>query len=318
MTRPQKVLLTGAGGQIGIELSTRLRELFGTDAVLATDVRHSDALLAQGPFELLDVTDKEQLSALFDREKPTVVYHLASLLSATSEQKPELAWKVNIQGLLNVLDACVPIEGVRLFWPSSIAVFGPNTPGIMTPQDTIMDPDTVYGIGKLAGERWCSWYHRKYGLDVRSLRYPGLISYKAMPGGGTTDYAVDIFFQAVKSGRYESYLRPDTMLPMMYMDDAIRGTLMLMQEPSEQISVRSSYNIAAVSFSVEALAAAIKSEIPEFEISYKPDFRQEIADSWPSSIDDSSARSDWNWAHQLELGDIVEQMLNAVKAKVTV
>ncbi len=313
----ETILLTGAGGQIGVELTTRLRQSFGNSAVVATDVQFSEALSAGGPFEKLDVTDAGAVRELFGRLKPTQVYHLASLLSATSERKPQLAWEVNVNGLLLMLEACRE-SGSRLFWPSSIAVFGPNTPRQNTPQRTVIDPVTIYGIGKLTGERLCAYYKAKHGLDVRSLRYPGLISYKVMPGGGTTDYAVDIFFQAVERGSYTSYLGPDTALPMMYMDDAIRGTLELMATDATKLKTAEGYNFSAISFTPATLAEAIRAQIPGFTIAYQPDERQAIADTWPASIDDREARVEWEWKHRFELHDIVSVMLNGVREKLGV
>jgi len=312
--KTHKILLTGAGGQIGIELTARLREKYGREAVLATDVQVSPVLDAGGPFELLDVTDGKSLEALFAKFKPTQVYHLASLLSATSERKPRLAWEVNVNGLLLVLEAC-RAHGSRLFWPSSIAVFGPNTPRIMTPQRTVIDPSTIYGIGKLTGERWCAYYKAKHGMDVRSLRYPGLISYAAFPGGGTTDYAVDIFFQAVQRGAYTCYLGPDTALPMMYMDDAIRGTLELMEAPVEALKTEEGYNFAALSFTPAELARAVQVQMPTFGMDYQMDERQAIADSWPASIDDQQARDEWGWKPRFDLPAIVSAMLEGVSRK---
>jgi nucleoside-diphosphate-sugar epimerase len=312
--KTHEILLTGAGGQIGIELTARLRSTYGRDAVLATDVQPSAALEADGPFELLDVTDGKALDALFARVKPRQVYHLASLLSATSERKPKLAWEVNVNGLLLVLEAC-RTHSTRLFWPSSIAVFGPNTPRVMTPQRTVIDPSTIYGIGKLTGERWCAYYKAKHGLDVRSLRYPGLISYAVFPGGGTTDYAVDIFFQAVQRGAYTCYLGPDTALPMMYMDDAIRGTMELMEAPAAALKTEEGYNFAALSFTPAELARAIQAQMPSFVMDYRIDERQAIADSWPASIDDREAREEWGWTPRFDLPGIVRTMLEGVPRK---
>jgi nucleoside-diphosphate-sugar epimerase len=313
----ENILLTGAGGQIGIELTARLRKRFGRDAVLATDLQSSPSLLQEGPFEQLDVTDEKALRSLFDRFKPTQVYHLASLLSATSERKPKLAWEVNVNGLLYVLEACREYNA-RLFWPSSIAVFGPGTPRYQTPQQTIIDPTTIYGIGKLTGERWCAYYKQKHGLDVRSLRYPGLISYAAMPGGGTTDYAVDIFFQAVEHAAYTCFLGPETELPMMFMDDAIRGTLELMDADMAGIKTTDAYNFAAITFTPAELGQAIQRFMPDFKLDYQLDERQAIADSWPASIDDQAARSEWGWKPAYDLEGIVKAMLAGVREKLGV
>ncbi len=308
------ILLTGAGGQIGTELTARLRARYGSDNVLATDLQHSQVLAESGPFERLDVTDAHAMRSVLHRWQPSEVYHLASLLSATSERKPDVAWHINVNALLLMLEACRE-RGIRLFWPSSIAVFGPSTPRNMTPQQCVMDPNTIYGIGKLTGERWCAYYRAKHGLDVRGLRYPGLVSYQTLPGGGTTDYAVDIFFQALEHGAYTSYLGPDTALPMMYMDDAIRGTLELMDAEATRIRTNESYNFAALSFTPAELASAIARKVPGFSMQYEPDQRQAIADSWPASIDDSQARSDWGWEHRYDLDRMVDTMLEGVRSK---
>lgn len=309
----ERILLTGADGQIGSELTARLRERFGTDAVLATDLREKPEHLPEGPFARLDVTDAAAMQRLFAQHRPTQVYHLASLLSATGERKPQLAWDVNVGGLLNVLECCRE-HGSRLFWPSSIAVFGPGTPRDHTPQQTIIDPMTVYGIGKLAGERWCAYYQTKHGLDIRGLRYPGLISYATPPGGGTTDYAVAIFFAALREGRYTCYLKPDTRMPMMYMEDAIRGTLEVMDASREALSTMEAYNFGAIDFTPAELAARIRERLPDFTIDYAPDERQAIADTWPRSIDDSAARAEWGWRPQYGLEQLVDTMLAGVKA----
>jgi nucleoside-diphosphate-sugar epimerase len=309
----ERILLTGADGQIGSELTARLRERFGQEAVLATDLRAAPEHLPEGPFASLDVTDAQAMRALWREHQPTQVYHLASLLSATGERKPQLAWDVNVGGLLNVLECCREY-GTRLFWPSSIAVFGPGTPRDQTPQQTVIDPLTVYGIGKLAGERWCAYYQAKHGLDIRGLRYPGLISYTAPPGGGTTDYAVAIFFAALREGRYTCYLKPDTRMPMMYMDDAIRGTLELMDAPREGLQTAEAYNFAAIDFTPAELAAKLQERLPDFRIDYEPDERQAIADTWPCSIEDSAARTEWGWAHRYDLERLVDTMLAGVKA----
>ena len=316
MTEPRvRVLVIGAGGQIGTELTESLRAKLMPENVVASDIREVDSLMHQGPFELLDVMDRDALFDLVKKYQITQIYNLAALLSATGEKKPELAWKLNMEGLLNSLDAARDLGVERVFWPSSIAVFGPNTPQDNTPQHTIMDPNTVYGISKLAGERWCEYYHQRYGVDVRSLRYPGLIGYKSMPGGGTTDYAVDIFHQAIRKGSYTCFLKPDTGLPMMYMPDAIRATMRLMEVPAEQVRIRSSYNMSGISFTPTEIAAAIQREIPGFKISYEPDFRQAIADSWPSSIDDSAARTDWGWTHEYDLNRMVKDMLAQLRER---
>jgi len=307
MSGLEKILVIGCLGQVGSELTEELRSQFGNENVVGSDIRQPESI--EGPFEILDVLDNESLINVIKKYEITEVYNLAALLSATAEKNLEFAWKLNMEGLFNTLNAAK--EGLikKIFWPSSIAVFGPSTPKINTPQDTVADPNTVYGISKLAGERWCDYYHEKFGVDVRSIRYPGLIGYKSLPGGGTTDYAVDIFHQALKSGQYECFLAEDTTLPMMYMPDAIRATIQIMEEPSEKIKIRSSYNISGISFSPKEIANEIKKIIPEFEISYKPDFRQPIAESWPQVIDDSKAHSDWSWKHQYDLNAMVKNML---------
>lgn len=304
-----KILVIGAGGQLGSELTLELWSRFGKQNVIATDVKDPGGILARGNFELLDVMNQQQLRDFIRKNSVNQIYHLAAVLSATGENDPKFAWRLNMDGLMHVLDAAMEFRIQKLYWPSSIAVFGPNTPRDNTPQHTIMDPTTIYGITKLAGERLCAWYHKKHGVDVRSLRYPGLIGFKAKPGGGTTDYAVEIFFKAIKEKRYVCFLKPDTYLPMMYMDDAIKATLDLMDAPAEKIKIRSAYNISAMSFSPEEIASEIARIIPDFSISYQPDFRQEIAESWPRSIDDSVARSDWSWKPRFDLRGMVEDIL---------
>ena len=308
---PGTVLVIGACGQLGLELTAALRQRYAPEAVIAADVRppRQPEALAGGPFELLDVLDKPRLDALVQQYRPVQIYHLAALLSATAEQNPTLGWKLNMDGLLNVLDVAVQHRVPQVYWPSSIAVFGPDTPRQHTPQVTIMNPNTVYGISKLAGEQWCEWYHRHHGLDVRSLRYPGLIGYKSLPGGGTTDYAVDIYHKAVADEDFSCFLKPDTYLPMMYMPDALRATLDLMHAPADAIKVRTSYNVGAMSFSPAEITAAIQQEIPDFRVGYAPDNRQAIADSWPASIDDSAARQDWGWAPEFDLQKMTHDML---------
>lgn len=310
----EKILVIGAGGQLGSELTQGLWKVHGKEQVIATDVKPADGILATGNFEILDVLDTKKLNHLITGNNITQIYHLAAVLSAAGEKNPKLAWKLNIDGLIQVLDAAVEHRVSRVYWPSSIAAFGPGTPRIKTPQETIMDPATVYGISKLAGERWCEWYFRNKGLDVRSLRYPGLIGYKAKPGGGTTDYAVHIFFKAITDRQYTCFLKPDTYLPMMYMDDAVKATLELMAAPAERIKVRSSYNVTAMSFSPEEIAREIRRFIPDFEISYAPDFRQAIADSWPKSINDSPARIDWGWNPFFDLESMTEEILTNLPA----
>jgi len=302
-------LIIGAGGQIGTELTEALRERANPQTVIASDIREVPQLGENGPFVILDVMDKEALFDTIKKYNVKEIYHLAAVLSASGEKKPDFAWRLNMDSLLNVLEAARHLEVERVFWPSSIAVFGPNTPQEQTPQYTVMDPNTVYGISKLAGERWCEYYHEKFGVDVRSLRYPGLIGYKSQPGGGTTDYAVDIFHEAIKTGTFTCFLQEDSGLPMMYMPDAIRATLELMQAPSEKVRNRSSYNVSGLSFTPGDIAAAIQKQIPTFRINYEPDFRQKIADSWPVSVDDSAARQDWGWNPEYNLASMVADML---------
>ena len=309
------ILVIGSNGQIGTELVTELRRIHNVNQVVACDIRRPDYDTKNaGPFEFVNVLDKENLKAIFIKYKPTQVYLLAALLSATGEQNPKLAWDLNMNGLLNVLDFAIDFGTKKIYWPSSIAVFGPNSPKENTPQFCTMDPNTVYGISKLAGERWCEYYFQKYGLDVRSIRYPGLISWKAMPGGGTTDYAIHIFHEALKKGSYSSFLSAETELPMMYMDDAIRGTIELMDAPEDKISIRSSYNFGGVSFNPEDLASEIKKYIPDFKLNYTAnDPRQKIADSWPKSIDDQVAKKDWNWQPKFDLKKLTYEMLGNLK-----
>lgn len=311
----ESILVIGSNGQIGTELVTTLRKAHGDDNVIASDIRRPDYDIKNaGPFEFVNVLDKENLKVIFQKYKPTQVYLLAALLSATGEQNPKLAWDLNMNGLLNVLDFALEYKTYRVYWPSSIAAFGPNSPKNNTSQYCVMDPITVYGISKLAGERWCEYYFKKYGLDVRSIRYPGLISWKAAPGGGTTDYAIHIFHDALKKQAYQSFLSAETELPMMYMDDAIRGTIELMEAPAENIGIRSSYNFTGMSFTPEMLASEIKKHIPDFKLTYSAnDPRQQIADSWPKSIDDSQAARDWNWKPDFDLSAMTSEMLNNLR-----
>ena len=304
-----RVLLIGAGGQLGAELAQGLWKIHGQENVIASDIKEAQGILKEGPFEKFDVMQRDRLNEILRKHQITQIYHLAALLSATSEKDPRWAWKLNMESLLFVLEAAVELKLDKVYWPSSIAAFGPDTPKQQTPQATIMDPATVYGMTKLAGELWCSYYFRRYGVDVRSLRYPGIIGWKTPPGGGTTDYAVDIFFKAISEGKYTSFLAPDTYLPMMYMDDAVRATLELMEAPAEKVRVRTSYNVSAMSFCPAQLAATIKKHLPEFTISYQPDFRQAIADSWPKSIDDNEARRDWGWQHRFGLEEMTADIL---------
>lgn len=308
-----KILVIGSEGQLGTELVPALKALYGAENVVCGDLRNTQPH-ENRIFEELDVLNIPKLSRVFLDYNITHVYHLAAVLSATGEKDPHFAWKLNMEGLLNVLDLSVKYSIKQVYWPSSIAAFGPNTPRIDTPQYTVMDPNTIYGVSKLSGELWCQYYYQRYGLDVRSLRYPGIISYKSPPGGGTTDYAVDIFIQALKKGQFTCFLSKHSSLPMMYIDDAVNATLSLMQAPIENIKIRTSYNIAAISFDPETLAKAIQKHIPSFTIAYEPDFRQKIADSWPSSIDDSAARTDWGWNHKFNLDLLVQTMLNGLKA----
>jgi len=304
------VLVIGSAGQIGMELVVKLRNIYGENNVIASDIIiPSYEVMEGGPFELLDILNKKQLKLVIKKHGVTQIYLLAALLSATAEYHPESAWNLNINGLLNVLDLCKPFNIRKLFWPSSIAVFGPTTPKINTPQVTIMEPDTIYGISKLAGERWCQYYFNKEGIDCRSLRYPGLIGHKSNPGGGTTDYAVHIFHEAIKKNIYNCFLAEDTTLPMMYMTDALNATIGLMEAEKSVLSVRSSYNVAGLSFSPNELAKEIKKHIPEFECNYNPDLRQEIASGWPESIDDSVAKKDWAWKPEYDLSRMTADML---------
>lgn len=312
----EKILVIGASGQIGVELTLALRKIYGNSSVVASDLREQNPLLeGTGPYVSLDVMNKEMLHVQVIRQNITQIYLLAAILSATGEKNPGLAWHLNMQGLLNVLDIAREEKLHRVYWPSSIAVFGPTSPKQNCPQQTIIEPITVYGISKYAGEFWCNYYHRRFGVDVRSLRYPGLISYKSSPGGGTTDYAVEIFYEALEEKKYESFLKEDTYLPMMYMPDAIRATIELMEAPAEKIAIRTSYNISSMSFSPKELAAEIKKHIPEFVIYYKPDYRQAIADSWPQSIDDSVARNDWGWKEEFDLAAMTKDMLDNVRPR---
>ncbi|MEI8053011.1 MAG: L-threonine 3-dehydrogenase [Bacteroidota bacterium] len=310
----QRILVIGASGQIGVELTLALRKIYGNNNVIASDLREQNPLLeGSGPYVSLDVMNKEMLHVQVIRQNITQIYLLAAILSATGEKNPNLAWHLNMQGLLNVLDIAREEKLHKVYWPSSIAVFGPTSPQVNCPQQTIIEPITVYGISKYAGEFWCNYYHHRYGVDVRSMRYPGLISYKSAPGGGTTDYAVEIFHEALAEKKYQCFLQPDTYLPMMYMPDAIKATIELMEAPADKISIRTSYNISGMSFSPKEIAAEIKKHIPEFEISYKEDYRQAIADSWPESIDDSVARKDWGWKEEYNLSTMVKDMIDNIE-----
>jgi len=310
----EKILVIGASGQIGVELTLALRKIYGNANVIASDLREQNALLeGTGPYVSLDVMNKEMLHVQVIRQGITQIYHLAAILSATGEKNPGLAWHLNMQGLLNVLDIAREEKIHKVYWPSSIAVFGPTSPKKNCPQQTIIEPTTVYGISKYAGEFWCNYFHQRFSVDVRSLRYPGLISYKSPPGGGTTDYAIEIFYEALEEKKYECFLSEDTYLPMMYMPDAIRATIELMEAPAEKISIRTSYNISGMSFSPKEIGAEIKKHIPDFKISYKPDYRQAIANSWPQSIDDSVARKDWGWKEEYDLSEMTKDMFANLK-----
>ncbi|MDR3711495.1 MAG: NAD-dependent epimerase/dehydratase family protein [Puia sp.] len=307
----EKVLVIGASGQIGVELTQALRKIYGNANVVASDLREQNELLkGTGPYVSLDVMNKEMLHVQVIRQNITQIYLLAAILSATGEKNPHLAWHLNMQGLLNVLDIAREEKLQKVYWPSSIAVFGPTSPRKLCPQRTIIEPSTVYGISKYAGEFWCNYFYGRYGVDVRSIRYPGLISYKSSPGGGTTDYAVEIFTEAIENGSYTCFLREDTFLPMMYMPDAIRATIELMEAPASKISVRTSYNVSGLSFSPREISEEIKKHIPSFSTVYAPDYRQAIADSWPQSIDDSVARQDWGWQHEYDLPRMTAEMLS--------
>lgn len=313
----EKILIIGANGQIGVELTLALRTKFGQNNVIASDIRDVNPLIADGPFMILDVMDADAVRKVVQEEHITQIYLLAAILSATGEKNPLWAWDINMNSLLSILDICVQEKVNKLYWPSSIAVFGPTTPMDHTPQKTVLEPTTVYGISKYAGELWCQYYNNKYGLDVRSIRYPGLISWKSAPGGGTTDYAIDIYIEAIKNGKFTCFLSENTYLPMMYMDDAIRATIELMDAPKESLKNKLAYNLGGISFSPKEIAESIKKHIPNFEIDYAPDFRQAIADSWPNSIDDSEATKDWGWKHQYDLETMTATMIENLKIKLS-
>jgi len=312
----ENILIIGASGQIGTELTIALRKIYGNENVFATDIKQSPKdIVETGPFQILDVLNDKALIHFVIRHKITQIYHLAAVLSGNAEKLPLQAWDINMRGLLNVLDLAKEVGIKKVFWPSSIAVFGKTTPKIKTPQLTITEPNTVYGISKLAGERWCEYYYNKFNIDVRSIRYPGLISYKTEAGGGTTDYAVEIFYDAIKRKHYDCFLQENTTLPMLFMEDAINCTIKLMEADAANLTVRSSYNLGGISFNPKEIAAEIKKHIPEFTINYKPDFRQQIAESWPQSIDDSIARKDWNCEYKYDLAKITEIMLSEIRKK---
>ncbi len=309
-----KILVIGACGQIGVELTLALRKIYGSANVVASDLREENELLkGTGPYVSMDVMNKEMLHVQVIRQNITQIYLLAAILSATGEKNPNLAWHLNMQGLLNVLDIAREEQLDKVYWPSSIAVFGPTSPKRFCPQQTVIEPTTVYGISKYAGEFWCNYYHQRYGVDVRSIRYPGLISYKSAPGGGTTDYAIEIYLEALAEKKYKCFLNEDSYLPMMYMPDAIRATIELMHAPAKQISVRTSYNISGMSFSPKEIAASIQKHIPEFQLSCESDYRQAIADSWPQSIDDTVANKDWGWKPEFDLDKMTADMLGNLK-----
>ncbi len=312
----ENILVIGASGQIGSELVMALRNVYGDSHVFATDIKDAPKdVMESGPFQILDAMDDQQLTHFVVRHKITQIYHLAAVLSGNAEKIPLKAWDINMKSLLLALDICKETKIKKFFWPSSIAVFGPTTPRVNTPQYTVMEPTTVYGISKLAGERWMEYYNKKYCIDTRSIRYPGLISYKTEAGGGTTDYAVEIYYEAIRKKKYECFLNEGTILPMMFMEDAINATIELMELPKEKVTIRSSYNVAGISFAPEDVATSIRKHIPEFEISYKPDFRQAIADSWPQSIDDSYARANDGWKHMYDLDLMTEVMLQEIQKK---
>jgi len=312
----ERILVIGSSGQIGSELVLALRKIYGGENVFATDIKYpSKEVGSTGPFQILDVLDFNNLLHFVVRYKITQIYNLAAVLSGNAEKIPLQAWDINMKALMNTLEVARQSDAKKLFWPSSIAIFGPTTPMENTPQLTVMEPNTVYGISKLAGERWGEYYHKRYGIDFRSVRYPGLISYKTEPGGGTTDYAVEIFFEAIKNKKYECFLSENTGLPMMFMDDAINNTIKLMQADASKLSIRSAYNMAGISFDPKGIAAEIKKLMPEFEITYKPDFRQAIADSWPASIDDSLAVKDWGLEQEFDLQKMTATMLEKIKEK---
>jgi len=310
------ILILGASGQIGNELTQQLRHIYGAKNVIASDIRKGSVnMMESGPFEIIDATDKNAILKTIKKYQVTQIYLMAAMLSAVAEKHPHKAWNLNTTSLLNVLDLAKEKHIKQVYWPSSIAVFGATSPKINTPQKTVMEPTTVYGISKVAGEHWCNYYHQHYGVDVRSIRYPGIISWKTQPGGGTTDYAVEIFFKAINEGKYTSFLSENTRLPMMYMDDAIKATIQIMQAPKEAIKIRTSYNLAAMSFTPQEIADEIKKHLPNFTIDYQPDFRQEIANSWPQSIDDSLARKHWNWQHQFDLQAMTEDIITHLQAQ---
>ncbi len=312
----KRILIIGASGQIGTELTMYLRGIYGNHKVIASDINEAaEEIMESGPFEILDAMDYDAIQDVVINYEITDVYLMAAMLSATGEKFPMKAWNLNMNSLFNVLNLAKDGKIDKIFWPSSIAVFGPTTPKQDTPQKTIMEPSTVYGISKQTGERWCEYYHNKYGVDVRSIRYPGLISYKTLPGGGTTDYAIDIYHKALKHKKYICFLNEETTLPMMFMDDAIRATVNIMLAAPEDVKIRNAYNLSAMSFNPKKIAKTIQKHIPDFEVEYEPDFRQDIADSWPQSIDDSNARKDWGWSHKVDLDEMTKVMIENLKGE---
>ena len=312
----KKILVIGAAGQIGTDLTLELRNRFGAENVVASDIKlGSEEVMEGGPFEKLDAIDRKALEGILDTYQITEIYHLAAILSGKAEKNPKWAWDLNMNSLFNVLDVSRARGITKIFWPSSMGAFGPTTPKWDTPQITVMEPTSVYGISKLAGERWVEYYHKKYGMDIRSLRYPGLISYKTEAGGGTTDYAVEIFYQAIKCGKYQCFISEDLALPMMFMDDAVNATIQLMEAPEDNIKVRSSYNLGGISFTPKQLVEEIRKYIPELKVTYNPDFRQEIAESWPRRISDEAAQNDWDWQYEYDLKKMTAVMVEKIREK---
>lgn len=312
----KKILVIGAAGQIGTDLTLELRNRFGAENVIASDIKlGSEEVMEGGPFEKLDAMDRKALEEILEAYQVTEIYHLAAILSGKAEKNPKWAWDLNMNSLFNVLDVSRAQGITKIFWPSSMGAFGPTTPKWDTPQITVMEPTSVYGISKLAGERWVEYYHRNYGMDIRSLRYPGLVSYKTEAGGGTTDYAVEIFYQAIKCGKYQCFLSEELALPMMFMDDAVNATIQLMETPGENVKIRSSYNLGGISFTPKELVEEIRKYIPDLKVTYKPDFRQEIAESWPRRISDEAARKDWGWQHEYDLQKMTAVMVEKIREK---
>jgi nucleoside-diphosphate-sugar epimerase len=314
----ERILVTGALGQLGTELVTELQRIYGKDNIVATDIHPPLKDDFEGIFTTLDVLDRPSIIQLTRKYQFTQIYHLAAILSANAEKSPQLAWRINMDGLINILDLTRELKIKKVYWPSSIAVFGPDSPKENTPQNTIMNPNTIYGVTKIAGEKLCAYYYQKYGVDTRSLRYPGLIGHKSLPGGGTTDYAVEIYHEALKNGKFTCPLNKDTMLPMMFMQDAVRATIELMQVDRKDLSIDTSYNVAGISFTPAEIAKSICSYIPDFEITYQPDFRQSIAASWPRSIDDAAAQKDWKWKVAYDLKKMTDEMICHLSAKLLV